>query len=357
MRSRADSSREYEGAWSRVLSIVERQIAGGERDALQIIERVGGEISEGILAERGFRTYYERLKIPRGDHGLPLERVVVRDGAYRLIPYGESTDRIAPPTLVEYLIGHAGSVDCVVELGSGYGRNLFALHAALGGQRGMSLEMHACELTAAGRRATERLREVVDGIDLSVHPFDYYEPNLSFLAAGRNVVFFTSHSIEQIPTLPRAIVDEMLARTDGCTCFHFEPVGWQHDPGLAAWRNGMDGATARLRRWALKRPHRLARSIDRVFGTRLHRGFAGIRLTREDLGREERVSHNAALWSARQNYNKNLVGLLQTLEHEGRITIDRREMNVSGSNPFNPTSVLAWSKRRGEAGAGTVAAG
>ncbi len=73
-------------------------------------------------------------------------------------------------------------------------------------------------------------------------------------------------------------------------------------------------------------------------------GFAGIELRPEDIDSSDRVSENAAAWSARLDYNKNLVALLRGLADEDRIRIDLEQRYVSGDNPFNPTSVIRWTK-------------
>ena len=81
---------------------------------------------------------------------------------------------------------------------------------------------------------------------LCTHAFDYYEPDLSFLKEGRNVLFFTVHSIEQITMLDRAVFDEMLGRSRNTFCFHFEPVGWQSDKRLVARRRFLDSGLGKI---------------------------------------------------------------------------------------------------------------
>lgn len=340
--SRRERSRqEYEGAWGQVLALVEREIGQGSGTTREIVDRVSARLLESWLAGSGFRSYYERLGIGREPGGSPLERIAVCNGAYRRVPFRDPPDRLVISTLLDYLGEGSESIRCVVELGSGYGRNLFGLHDALRARSSAPVELHACELTSAGREATERLRRLDGEIDLTVHPFDYHEPDLSFLEGRDDVLFFTAHSIEQIPELPSAAVDEMLARTKRCTCFHFEPVGWQYDERLVRWRHARDDA-GRLRRWLEKRPHRLARAIDGVAGTKLARDFPGIDLSSRDIGSAAGVAPNAARWSWRLGYNRNLVQLLRSMAAGGRIRIEREQVDLSGDNPFNPTTLILW---------------
>ena len=84
-----------------------------------------------------------------------------------------------------------------------------------------------------------------------------------------------------------------------------------------------------------------------MFKTRFDLGFPGIDLSRDDIGRPHRVSRNAAEWSLRAEYNTNFVSLLEALEADARITIDRQDLNAYGDNPFNPTSIIQWTKNTG----------
>jgi hypothetical protein len=271
---------------------------------------------------------------------MPSERVVVRDGAYRRLPFDEPG---APPPveiLASFLNEQSDRFDCIVELGSGSGRNMLKLHRLCGRE----LVLHACELTDAGRALTETLRDLAPDIRLQVHPFDYYGPDLSFLTGSENVLLFTVHSIEQIPDLSRSLFDEILLRTASCVVFHFEPVGWQHDNHLRETRKRRDSRLGRLRRYAIRRRRYLARRVASTFGARLRQGFPDIELRPDDIDSSERVSRNAAEWSARLDYNKNLVPLLQAFRDEGRVRIDLEERDVFGDNPFNPTTVIRWTK-------------
>ena len=82
-----------------------------------------------------------------------------------------------------------------------------------------------------------------------------------------------------------------------------------------------------------------------MFKTQLRDARSGIRLEPEDIGSADRVSRNAAVWSANADYNTNLVSLLHELAEEGRIEIEREEVNVFGDNPFNPTTIIQWRSR------------
>ena len=245
---------------------------------------------------------------------------------------------------MDYLSEHGDEVDCVVELGSGIGRNLFALFHAARDRLPDKLELHACELTEAGRRISQTLHGLCPGMNLSIHPFDYHNPQLPFLQEHQNALFFTVHSIEQITELSPALFDEMIARSAKCSCLHFEPVGWQFDENLLEQRRLRDAPVGRIRSSLGRRLRKVGRPIDMAFKTRFDCGFPGIDLHRDDIGQSARVSRNAAAWSGRGEYNTNLVSLLRAMEAEGKLTIERAEQNVYGENPFNPTSIIQWTK-------------
>ena len=342
MRTRERASREYERSWERVRTIVDGQIAAGTRDPIRVLDEVWATLSRGFLVSPPLRDYYAQVGVRLDRDETPLERVAVRDGSYRLVPFDDDRDDTVISTVVAFVAAHRDSIDCVVELGSGFGRNLFYVDRALRNGSQEPIELHACELTRAGREVTRTLHRLDLRTNLSVHSFDYHAPDLSFLGCGRKVLFFSAHSVEQIPTLSRAVFEEMLARSPDCRCFHLEPVGWQYDSALVEWRRARAGALAGMRRFVRRQPRKFLRALGRVLGTRLERGYSGIRLRREDIDRADRVSRNAAAWSLRGDYNRNLVSLLRELEAEKRITIEELQLNTVGENPFNPTTMIRW---------------
>ena len=141
-------------------------------------------------------------------------------------------------------------------------------------------------------------------------PFDYRNPDLSFLKGKPDAVFFTAHSIEQIHTLDENLFDAILAATGACRCVHFEPVGWQRDSVLKQWVTSGD----------------TGKSDDDY-----------------DVDAEN-VLKNAALWAARHGYNTNLLEVLESLEEKGRIRIRLRSYDVIGNNPLNPSTAIVWEK-------------
>lgn len=327
-----DSKQEYEATWAGLAEVIERQIAAGVTNA--------AEIAKAATAHEGQFSTQPAFQHYLGRSASPLRRLAVEDGAYTAKPISWGD-----PGHIEILADCANErrFTHIVELGSGIGRNLFLLREALLAAGATVPSLHACEYTEAGRAATRRLAEV-ELIPVGVHAFDYRQPDLSFLPAGASVLFFSSHSLEQVTVAPVTFIDEMLARSAGCVCYHFEPVGWQLDERLLAWRSSRDslfGAVKRKTEWL---GWKVLRAANRIGGLPVARGFQGIPRADVALGVSRNVSRNGARWSARLHYNRNLVPLLREQEAKGRIRIFRLEPNVWGETPFNPTTVIGWEK-------------
>ena len=200
--------------------------------------------------------------------------------------------------------------------------------------------------------ACAELRALDRNLNMSIESFDYYHPDFSFLEPKKNILCFTRHSIEQIPVLNRAFFDGLLQASNKCFCYHAEPVGWQYDNELIEWRRGWKsnhskGKPSRIRRRVQKIKRKLYK-LDKSMFERFDMGFLnasqrfGLDVDRRDIGRSNKVSLNAARWSASLDYNTNLVSLLKGLEKDGLIRIDLEQINHFGDNPFNPSTIIAW---------------
>ena len=66
------------------------------------------------------------------------------------------------------------------------------------------------KFTDSGQEACKKLLKYSNEQKIHVEYFDYNNPDLSFLPKDKNYLFFTFHSIEQIPGLERAVIDEIL---------------------------------------------------------------------------------------------------------------------------------------------------
>src|SRR5262249_22828477 len=191
----------------------------------------------------------------------------------------------------------------IIELGSGWGANLF--HLWLGGAPHKATYV-ALEYTEAGREVTRLLAGMEPELALAVRPFDYHRPDLSEFRTGAKTMVFPSYSIEQITNLGDALFEELLAIPGLDRVIHVEPISWQ----LSA-----ESELGPLLRWlSYLTPPRLSLEID--------------------LHRRSRAS----------GYNRDLLSKLRHLERAGRIRIERIEKNYIGPNPMNPATAIVWSR-------------
>jgi len=189
----------------------------------------------------------------------------------------------------------------IIELGSGWGTNLFYLW--LGGAP-RSAEYIAMEYTETGREVTQLVGNTEPHLALAIRPFDYHQPDLSEFRTSEKTVVFTSYSIEQITHLGDALFEELLAIPGLDHVIHVEPVSWQ----LLA-ESAIDP---------------LIRLLSNVVPPRLSLEI--------DVRRRSR-SHG---------YNKDLISKLRSLERAGRIRIERIVKNYIGPNPINPATAIVW---------------
>jgi hypothetical protein len=174
--------------------------------------------------------------------------------------------------------------ELIVELGSGWGRNLASTWLA-GGPR--DARYVAAEFTQAGREASDVLAGIDPGFRLQSLAFDYNSPDLSALERVGDAVVFTVHSLEQIAHVNPSLFEEIRALGDRVRCLHFEPVGFQ-----------------------------------------VHEG------TREGSSRRYALEHG---------YSLDLVDNLRAAEDAGRLVVEDLASEVVGTNPANSTTYVRWS--------------
>jgi hypothetical protein len=211
-------------------------------------------------------------------------------------------DTITRVAITDLVAGYCSAdTKRIIELGSGWGTNLFYLW--LGGAP-RSAAYVAMEYTETGRDVTQLLANTEPQLALSTRPFDYYRPDLSEYRTADKTVVFTSYSIEQITHLSDSLFDELLAIPGLDRVIHVEPVSWQ----LLA--QSSLNFLIQLLSWVV--PPRLSLEIDVRRRSRAH------------------------------GYNKDLISKLRNLERSGRIRIERIEKNYIAPNPINPATAIVW---------------
>ncbi len=282
----------YEVAWRLRRQVMDALIGQGETHPLRLVHRL-------YAHERFHRIVFgddDSLRYGPSDHvenphkfpmlptGMPAFRLVAVRDRYEIVPfYGTPVD-----FLVDFL--KVKAIDAVVELGSGYGRNLVELYYR-GGPRGVPY--YAGEVTESGTAIAGLLAGLDPEFRLIPFRFDHNNPDLSAVQQLGTVLFFTVHSIEAVPTLRDDYFRILAARAARVVGVHFEPFGFQ----LAQLPGEVDGAQRRL--------------------------FAA------------------------SGWNANLAQALQDSATRGEIDLAYLTKNVMDSgDPANPTSLAIWTNKK-----------
>ena len=257
----------YEASWSEIRQAIEIEAEAGESGLSRLLHKS-----------------YARSLAARKRPATQVSIVFGREAEMSFL----AANHIARDWIADCVIERAVSADAIIELGSGFGYNLFNVWL----RGGPATPYHALEYTQAGRDACALIaKSTVGGPPLTVSAFDYYEPDFSnLLGRYSNPLVYSSHSIEQIPELPGIFLERLLALAPDLTVLHFEPIGWQMG-------DDSDPQNARVR------------------------------------------AH-----CERSNYNRNLWPLLNEFARSGRLTIEETQPNRMAPKLTNSTTLVRWRK-------------
>jgi len=212
--------------------------------------------------------------------GVPAFRRMAVEDREVTVPFYDNTNDF----LVDMMIKE--KPDAVVELGSGYGKNLLELYYR-GGPR--DVPYYAGEYTESGTAFAETLAARSSDFRLIPFRFDHNAPDLSIVKETDFVVFFTCHSIEQVAQLRADYFKQLAAHATRVIGVHFEPFGFQ-----------MPGA-------------------------------------------ESEVDATQRRFFEAQGWNTNLHAVAEESAARGEITLKCVEKNVMpNTDPTNPTSLIVW---------------
>ncbi len=205
---------EYEHRWSLVAADLERLIALGERDLSRLLHLVRGKPLKGGKSLGAVFGYPAELGALLG---YPPDRPPI------------AVQRLARSAVADTVIEHAGEVDAIVELGAGWGLNLF--HIWLRG--GPDVDYHCLELTDRGVETCRRISGVVNrGPRIYASRFDFHAPQFRSLMQGyRRVLVLTSSAIDKVEILPEQFIDGLLEIAPQVDVMSFEFVDWQLNDG------------------------------------------------------------------------------------------------------------------------------
>lgn len=215
---------------------------------------------------------------------------------------------------VRYLMNYVRPhTEAIVELGSGWGSNLFQTYVGLGRTRSEKIDYIGAEYTDMGRNCSQKIANFAQHINFEDYPIDYRNPDLSFLTKyKKHILVYTHHSIEQVETVDHRLYQQLFDLDAEVTIIHFEPIGWQRDAKLLkARREGND---------------ELFLKLGKAFPTAINT--------------EKQQVSNAAWWSWRLKYNMNLTSITNRYVRSGQAKFSKKAYDYSGvGNVLNPTTL------------------
>ena len=125
--ARSKGGKRYEKHWHTMLAPLEDEQADSGRDGRDMLNALWKQSVEAMYSSDRFRLRYEKVGIPLEEGVRPQQRLVVESGVYRIAPFETECHEMIVEALMDHIREHGDEIDCIVELGSGTGRNLFNL--------------------------------------------------------------------------------------------------------------------------------------------------------------------------------------------------------------------------------------
>lgn len=283
---------QYEHLWQGVQEKLETILSLGERDLSRVhlfMRRNFGPDFEDELLRKKYESHEKKLV----ETGFILDRQIVN--IHDMDPRVATliTDSVK---MREAITSFGPDVQRIVELGAGWGKNLFNLFK-FGAP--LTAEYWGLELTATGRKLMEEVGgEIAPTMKIRSASFDYYHPDFSQFSETVNTCVFTHHSIEQIPEISLDLIEKILTIPGFKHCLHFEPCGFQIPKNN--WLAGSD--------------QNVMQDIDSA-----NRRFA-----------------------EKRNQNSNLYPLLRRMELDGKIKIYSVKKYFTSHLINNATTLIIW---------------
>jgi len=284
---------QYEHLWKGVEEKFDRTFEVGERDLSRIHLFMRRNFGPDFEDEH-LRKKYEQHENKLLETGYLMDKqlIQVADMDPRVVTL--ITDSVKMREAIKMFGPNARRI---VELGSGWGKNLFNLFK-FGGP--LDAEYWGFELTATGRRLMEKVGAAcAPTMRLSSSPFDYYDADFSSLVGNVDTCIFTHHSIEQIPEISESLIERIMAIPGFKLCMHMEPVGFQFKSDK--WLVGA--------------------SNKKLMG---------------------KIDADNRRFAEKRNQNSNLYPVLRRLESQGKLKIFSVKKYFTSHLLANATTVISW---------------
>ena len=134
--------------------------------------------------------------------------------------------------------------DCIIEFGSGWGRNIFHYYNKISDKLKQS-QVIGCEYTKHGLLCAEKIKnKYYNDKNVKFFHFDYNNPELFFeqlslMGNFKNILCLSFWSIEQITNIKMVFFDILLKKN--IKFIHHEPIGWQIDNSKSFMKENKTG--------------------------------------------------------------------------------------------------------------------
>ena len=217
----------YERAWAFRAKFLESELQSGANalQAIKELEKKERGYTLGVNDTTG-EVLYMKKEISDDEPHIKDTNIALYskrgfNGNIIILPKHTSYDfRI----LLIDLIDATGPYDAIIELGCGYGRNLFEIFYG-GGPR--DAKYIGGEFTKSGVEIAQKLAKKAPKMKTEFFHFNHLEPKLPFKKPFKRAFVFTCHSIEQVMQINENWFDEVVKAGEFVRGAHIEPFGFQ----------------------------------------------------------------------------------------------------------------------------------
>ena len=217
----------YEKAWAFRAKFLESELQSGANalQAIKELEKKERGYTLGVNDTTG-EVLYMKKEISDDEPHIKDTNIALYskrgfNGNIIILPKHTSYDF---RTLLIDLIDATGPYDAIIELGCGYGRNLFEIFYG-GGPR--EVKYIGGEFTKSGVEIAQKLAKKAPKMKTEFFHFNHLEPKLPFKKPFKRAFVFTCHSIEQVMQINENWFDEVVKAGEFVRGAHLEPFGFQ----------------------------------------------------------------------------------------------------------------------------------
>ena len=217
----------YEKAWAFRAKFLESELQSGANalQAIKELEKKERGYTLGVNDTTG-EVLYMKKEISDDEPHIKDTNIALYskrgfNGNIIILPKHTSYDFT---TLLIDLIDATGPYDAIIELGCGYGRNLFEIFYG-GGPR--EAKYIGGEFTKSGIEIAQKLAKKAPKMKTEFFHFNHLEPKLPFKKPFKRAFVFTCHSIEQVMQINENWFDEVVKAGEFVRGAHLEPFGFQ----------------------------------------------------------------------------------------------------------------------------------